>query len=1431
MNTNCISIIRTLFALLFLIQPYVKTNSAFAQNMGINTNNSSPNTAAILDIDAAPNFNKGLLIPRVTFSQRTTGFNTLSEAAKGLTVYQTDAGGFGEGFYYNTSTSTTPIWSFLLNNTSGWSLTGNALTTPSNSVIGTAITAGQNYVGTSDLKDFVLATNNLERLRISSAGNIGIGTSTPGTLLDVNGSTRAFLYTFPALTGDPAPIITARTVPAGQGASSEKTELILFHSNDPANAAGADQITLRAPALSFQTFNDVNVLDINNNVGYNERMYINSIGNVGIGTTTPATKLDLYNGTAWFHTSGGANQTNLQLGEFQDVPSIALYSFSTDDVTGDLLNIISNRYQGNIFFKRQSSGGVRNMAEIFSGSNGSYFQLYGPDADNTVKIRLDANGSSYLIGGNVGIGTNSPATTLDVNGVINSAAGYRIANAAATGNYLRGNGTNFVSSAIQAADLPSGAGNYIQNQTAADQAAGFRINGNGLFNGGQITMGTATPLANTLLTANTSATYTTGIGMTLSGGVGTGINVTSASSSYNNITSTNSGNAAATYYAVGGLLTSATLSGASTFAKGYLGYKANGSSNVAANYFAGYFQGKTAITSSSSPDGIADLEVQNTTSGAAPATVFLRQTTSLTTTANVLNNLNFGDNHSTSPQAQIQVIRGAAGGASDLPTDMAFSTTPDASATLTERMRIMNNGNVGIGTTAPAYKLDVAGDINLTGALRIGAAAGTVGQVLTSAAGGANTWTTPASGTITAITGTAPIVSSGGNTPAISITQSGTAANGFLSSTDWNTFNNKPGGSGTTNYLARWTSSTALGIGATFDNGTNVGIGTTAPVVKLQVQGGDIRIGQPSGTRPYLDMVQDGVKQWGLVNPASTTRFSIVEDGATGNERLTVLLGGNVGIGTTAPGYKLHVAGATDILNVQGSTNAFYRATNKIGAGAATGDFSFGVDDGSGAGANAYIIYDRINSAYRFTINNAGNLGIGTTTPTTKLDIAGTILSRGELHFSSNPATIARWRVTATGNDLSIGMLTTAGSGGGNNFVFNSSTAPQVDRLFGQNSGVNWFVIDNNIQSVGIGTTSPGAKLEIAGQIKITGGAPGAGKVLTSDALGLATWTTPTTGGSLTSVTGTAPIVSSGGNTPAISITQAGTAANGFLSSTDWNTFNNKLAGTGTTNYLARWTSATALGIGATFDNGTNVGIGTAVPTEKVTISGGGGVLGLYGTGLDGSTYQRFTTYVDATYGLLFEAPAPGNLLANRYNYNFSWRGGGNGMFIKGSTGNVGIGTATPVAKLHVNGLVRMGSETGTSETPQYPDNSDGGIVIRRLYTTNTSAGSIAARTSTLTFERNGSNGGFQINRSGTNSLQVCNCTGVSSSGANVNVALNNLAAGITVVYTNAQNLVFINCMFGDPYYAGDGHTTEVRLIREFNDYFWFGTVTSTFNQ
>ncbi|CAB4161336.1 hypothetical protein UFOVP773_45 [uncultured Caudovirales phage] len=87
---------------------------------------------------------------------------------------------------------------------------------------------------------------------------------------------------------------------------------------------------------------------------------------------------------------------------------------------------------------------------------------------------------------------------------------------------------------------------------------------------------------------------------------------------------------------------------------------------------------------------------------------------------------------------------------------------------------------------------------------------------------------TGASGTVTSVTGTPPVVSSGGATPAISMPAATTSVNGYLTSTDWTTFNNK--GSGTVTSVA------ALTLGTTgTDLTSTVANGTTTPVITLQV--------------------------------------------------------------------------------------------------------------------------------------------------------------------------------------------------------------------------------------------------------------------------------------------------------------------------------------------------------------------------------------------------------------------------------------------------------------------------------------------------------------------------------------------------------------------------------------------------------------------
>ena len=143
-----------------------------AQNIAINSTGTAANASSMLDISSGASSNRGLLIPRVTSAQK-TAMNPLPAAAQGLTVYQTDG---IEGFYYNTSTTTTPAWSYLSPST-GWSILGNA---------GTAVAT--NFLGTTDAIDFAIRTNNTERIRVTSAGNVGIGLTNPIYNLEINGT-------------------------------------------------------------------------------------------------------------------------------------------------------------------------------------------------------------------------------------------------------------------------------------------------------------------------------------------------------------------------------------------------------------------------------------------------------------------------------------------------------------------------------------------------------------------------------------------------------------------------------------------------------------------------------------------------------------------------------------------------------------------------------------------------------------------------------------------------------------------------------------------------------------------------------------------------------------------------------------------------------------------------------------------------------------------------------------------------------------------------------------------------------------------------------------------------------------------------------------------------------------------------------------------
>ncbi len=187
------------------------------------------------------------------------------------------------------------------------------------------------------------------------------------------------------------------------------------------------------------------------------------------------------------------------------------------------------------------------------------------------------------------------------------------------------------------------------------------------------------------------------------------------------------------------------------------------------------------------------------------------------------------------------------------------------------------NGGTGANLTA------TAGGVLYSGASALAiSAAGTAGQVLTSNGSSAPTWTTPTTGTVTSVTGTAPISSSGGATPAISISQATTSTNGYLSSTDWNTFNNKqPAGS----YLTSVTASSPLS-----------GSGTSgSPLVIAQAT---------TSTSGYLSSTD-----WNTFNnkgSGTVTSVAALTLGTTGTD-----LSSTVATGTTTPVITLQVPTAS----------------------------------------------------------------------------------------------------------------------------------------------------------------------------------------------------------------------------------------------------------------------------------------------------------------------------------------------------------------------------------------------------------------------------------------------------------------------------------------------------------------------------------------
>lgn len=295
-----------------------------------------------------------------------------------------------------------------------------------------------------------------------------------------------------------------------------------------------------------------------------------------------------------------------------------------------------------------------------------------------------------------------------------------------------------------------------------------------------------------------------------------------------------------------------------------------------------------------------------------------------------------------------------------------------------------------------------------------------------------------------------------------------------------------------------------------------VGIGTITPIEKLHVIGNAIfytngaasainplQIQTGQATTDKRLYVQTGAIE--LQSNETNATLPVFKINSSGTYRLVALANGNVGIGTTTPTDKLSVynskvatATATpEAINLGGTFSnsagnnlklkLFDDGANIGGLGISAGQMYYKV-----WATNAdHVYYAGASEVMR--IKGTGNVGIGTTTPTSKLDVNGESSLRG---------------VVSTGINLEVALL---GTGNRNSFIdFHSQDGVDYNARILRNPGVNGdflfpnrgtgnikidaenvageeLVINGISGNVGIGTNAPAQKLHVLGNILASG--------------------------------------------------------------------------------------------------------------------------------------------------------------------------------------------------------------------------------------------------------------------------------------------------------------------------------------------------------
>ena len=257
------------------------------------------------------------------------------------------------------------------------------------------------------------------------------------------------------------------------------------------------------------------------------------------------------------------------------------------------------------------------------------------------------------------------------------------------------------------------------------------------------------------------------------------------------------------------------------------------------------------------------------------------------------------------------------------------------------------------------------------------------------------------------------------------------------------------------------------------DSSGNVGIGTTSPGAKLEIVVADAKmiLNGAVSNDALITFEDNDAPQISIgIDDSDSNKFKIAAgSGMSSTNLMTIETGGNVGIGTTAPWAKLDVAGNIALgdrgVNGDKFIGRTAGASNNFGNSAWINFASNTADNWITFGT----LHSGVDGGQRMIIDKDGNVGIGTDSPADTLTVVGT-LNATNIQLASNCADgqILKWSggVGTCGTD-------TTGATGGNSSAWNRS-------------GTNVFLA-NTGDSVGIGTTSPGAKLDVNGALNVGG--------------------------------------------------------------------------------------------------------------------------------------------------------------------------------------------------------------------------------------------------------------------------------------------------------------------------------------------------------